>query len=132
MDACSWDQICAQPAFWTGLLYDKDSLEESYSIISDWTDSDRSYLYKNVAKYGLKTKFKGGIILDIAKQFLNISLSGLKKRNNITSTGYDERKYLEPVQENLDKGISPADILIDKYKNKWGKSIIPIYEENIF
>ena len=26
MDACSWNEICAQPAFWTGLLYDQDIL----------------------------------------------------------------------------------------------------------
>ena len=25
MDACNWDLICSQPAFWTGLLYNNES-----------------------------------------------------------------------------------------------------------
>jgi len=133
MDACSWDQICAQPAFWTGLLYDQDSLDEIYSIIKEWDSNDRDYLYKNVPKYGLNTKFKKGTILDLAKKVLKISLSGLKKRNYISSNNEnDERQYLQSVEENLEKGLSPADILIDKYLNKWNKNLLPIYEENIF
>ena len=44
----------------------------------------------------------------------------------------DERQYLQSVEENLEKGLSPADILIDKYLNKWNKNLLPIYEENIF
>ena len=58
MDACSWSEICGQSAFWVGLLYDKDCLDEVYNIISRWTNDDRLYLYKNVPKYGLSTLFK--------------------------------------------------------------------------
>ena len=72
-------------------------------------------------------------ILDLAKKVLTISLSGLKKRNCISSNNEnDERQYLQSVEENLEKGLSPADILIDKYLNKWNKNLLPIYEENIF
>ena len=39
---------------------------------------------------------------------------------------------LVEIAKNLDKNLSPADILIDKYNNKWKKSIKPIYEEYIF
>mgnify|MGYP005735616575 FL=1 len=126
-------KYCGQPAFWTGLLYDQDSLNEIYSIIKEWDSNDRDYLYKNVPKYGLNTKFKKGTILDLAKKVLKISLSGLKKRNCISSNNEnDERQYLQSVEENLEKGLSPADILIDKYLNKWNKNLLPIYEENIF
>ena len=132
MDACSWNEICGQPAFWTGLLYDKESLEEVYSITKKWTFDDRLYLYKNVPKHGLATPFKNGKVLDIAKIILKLSQSGLKNRNFLSRNGYDERKYLENIETNLDKNLSPADILIDKYNNKWKKSIKPIYEEYIF
>ena len=29
MDACSWDLICSQPAFWTGLIYNENSFNNS-------------------------------------------------------------------------------------------------------
>ncbi len=78
MDACSWDEICGQPAFWTGLLYDKDSLDEVSNITGEWTHEDRLHLYKNVPRYGLATSFKNGKVLDIAKLLLKISQRGLK------------------------------------------------------
>ena len=132
MDACSWDEICGQPAFWTGLLYDKDCLDEVSNITGEWTHEDRLHLYKNVPQYGLATSFKNGKVLDIAKLLLKISQRGLKNRKFLSLSGYDERKYLENIEINLEKNLSPADILIDKYYHQWGKSIKPIYEENIF
>jgi len=132
MDACSWDEICGQPAFWTGLLYDKDCLDEVSNITGEWTHEDRLYLYKNVPQYGLATSFKNGKVLDIAKLLLKISQRGLKNRQFLSKSGYDERKYLENIETNLEKNLSPADMLIDKYYHQWGKSIKPIYEENIF
>ena len=63
---------------------------------------------------------------------LKISSRGLKNRQFLSNNGYDERKYLESIETNVEKNLSPADILIDKYYHQWGKSIKPIYEENIF
>lgn len=36
-DGGPWKKICALPALWVGLLYDKQALEESLALISDWT-----------------------------------------------------------------------------------------------
>ncbi len=132
MDACSWNEICGQPAFWTGLLYDNNCLDEIYDMVKEWTNDDRMYLYNNVYQKGLSTPFKKGTVLDIAKVLLKISLKGLKNRNYISRSGYDERKYLENIEINLEKGLSPSDILINKYYNEWGKVIKLIYKENIF
>ena len=60
MDACSWNEICAA-CFLTGILYDKDCLDETYQIIKKWTNDDRFYLYNNVLKYGLDTPFKNKV-----------------------------------------------------------------------
>ena len=132
MDACSWNEICSQPAFMTGIIYDDDCLDEAYNICSNWSKADRLYLYKNVPKYGLNTKFKDGNVCDFAKVFLDLSFKGLKKRNITSKDGKDESQYLYSIEENLSKGISPADKLIYKFKNDWKESVLPIYEENIF
>ena len=33
MDACSWDLICSQPAFWVGILYDDEALNKCNEIV---------------------------------------------------------------------------------------------------
>ena len=132
MDACSWNEICAQPALWVGLLYDSDALLEISEICNQWSIEDRLYLYDNVDKYGLQTNFKKGKVFDIAKKIVEISLKGLKKRNHVSSSGYDESKYLEKIKKNIDNGFSPADILINKYNSEDKEFINSIYKNNIF
>ena len=46
MDACSWDLICSQPAFWTGLLYNENSFNKAQEIVESWTQEDRNYINK--------------------------------------------------------------------------------------
>jgi len=133
IDACSWDAICSPAAFWTGILYDEDSLNASFELMQDWTDEERQYLNLNVPELGLNTKFRDKTILEISIKLLAISERGLKNRNNLSSDNeYDETFYLKNIKENLDKGKSPADYLLDKYNNEWNKSIEPIYKELIF
>ena len=85
-----------------------------------------------ILKYGLDTPFKQGKVLDQAKQFLKISQRGLKNRNFISRSGYDERKYLENIEINLQNNLSPADKLIERFNNQWDRSLMQIYKENIF
>ena len=37
MDACSWDLICSQPAFWIGLLYNETSFNKAQELVEGWT-----------------------------------------------------------------------------------------------
>ena len=133
MDACSWQQICAPAAFWTGIIYDQDSLYEALELMEDWTDEERLSLNKDVPYKGLRTTFRDMTLLDIAKKLLIISEKGLKKRNNLSSNKkYDETNYLNSIIQNLNDGLSPADVLIKKYNEEWNKSLSPLYRELIF
>lgn len=133
MDTCSWETICSPAAFWTGILYDENALNESYELMEDWTNEERLYLHLNVPITGLNTKFRDKKILDISKKLLKISEQGLKNRNNLSSNNkYDESYYLENIKKNLNDGKSPADYLLEKYNNEWNKSIKPLYKELIF
>jgi glutamate--cysteine ligase len=133
MDACSWKEICSPAAFWTGILYNDESLNESYELLKDWAQEDRIFFNKNVPEFGLQTKYKDKSIIDIAKKLILISEDGLKKRNNLSSDGkYDESFYLKNIKDNVSIGVSPADILLKKYNGVWKESIDPIYRDLIF
>ena len=133
MDACSWDVICSQPAFWIGLLYSDASFDKAKELVESWTQDDRNYINTVAPKEGLKAKFKNGTILDVAQQLFEISKQGLDNRNILAENKkYNETFYLKDLESNLSLGHSPADILIDKFNNKWEKDITNIYSEYIF
>ena len=133
MDACSWDLICSQPAFWTGLLYNDNSFNKAEEIFESWTQDDRNYINKIVPKEGLQAKFKDGTILDIAQNLFEISKKGLDERNILArNKNYNETFYLKDLEKNLENGQSPADILINKFNREWDQNINNVYSENIF
>ena len=133
MDACSWNEICASAAFWTGIIYDSTSLLSALDLMKNWTNEDRLSLNLNVPKYGLNTKFQNQKILDVAKELLKISESGLKRRNKLsTNKKYDETYYLIGIKDNIFKGLSPADLLLKKYYGEWNETIDNIYKELVF
>ena len=133
MDACSWDLICSQPAFWTGLLYDENSLNKTQEIVEGWSQDDRDYLYKNTPKEGLSCRFKEGTVLNVAQNLFEISKEGLERRNILNDKKqYNETYYLKDLEKNLSNNQSPADVLINNFNNHWNKDINNIYSENIF
>tara|TARA_Y100001935_G_C17194522_1_gene451821 strand:- start:179 stop:955 length:777 start_codon:yes stop_codon:yes gene_type:complete len=133
MDACSWDLICSQPAFWIGLLYNENSFDKAQEVVESWSQDDRNYINKIVPKKGLQTPFKDGSILDVAQKLFEISKQGLHARNILDSNkNYNETYYLKDLERNLASGKSPADILIQKYNTQWKQNINKIYSENIF
>jgi glutamate--cysteine ligase len=51
-DSCSSAGICSIPAFWTGLLYDEDSLNQALEYVEDWNYQDIYNAYLEVPKKG--------------------------------------------------------------------------------
>ena len=133
MDACNWDLICSQPAFWIGILYDDAVLDNAKEITESWTNEDREYLNKIVPQKGLQSTFKEKKLISFAQEFFELSKKGLKKRNRLSKNGeFDESIHMKDLEKNLENGCSPADSLINKFNSNWNKSTMPIYEEMIF
>ena len=133
MDACNWDLICSQPAFWIGILYDDEISDKVKEITEDWTNEDRYYLNQRVPEEGLQTKFKQKNLIYFAQEFYELSKKGLKNRNRLSKNGeFDESIHMKELESNLEKGYSPADCLIKKFNTSWNQSIKPIYQDLIF
>ena len=133
MDACNWDLICSQPAFWIGILYVDEISDKIIEITQDWNDKDRKYLNEIVPQDGLNTEFKGRKLINFAQEFYELSKKGLQKRNRLSKNGeFDESIHMRDLEDNLGRGCSPADSLINKFNTNWDKSVKPIYNELIF
>ena len=127
-DGGPWRRICALPAFWVGLLYHQDSLDQAWELVRSWRLEEHQYLRDQVPRYGLCTPFRGGIVRDLALRVLDLSRQGLQARARLNERGEDESKYLETLQIIADTDTTPAERKVGKYYSVWEKNLDHLFE----
>ena len=131
-DGGPWSRVCALPAFWTGILYDQENLDETWSKINHWKYSEIENFYQNVRKNGLNTITPDGEKLsDFTKKIIDKSNDGLMRRN-IKSDKVNESAFLEPLKIILKSGKSPAEMWKKLFLSKWNNEIDMLYKTNYF
>ncbi len=128
-DAGPWGQLCALPAFWTGLLYDDTALDAAWDLVKDFSLAERHHLRDNVPRTALKTPFRNGSVNDLAREALAISAGGLQRRDFRNRHDADERIYLEPLLEFVASGLCHADIKLGLFHGRWNGDIDHIFRE---
>ncbi|HQS95440.1 MAG: glutamate--cysteine ligase [Novosphingobium sp. 16-62-11] len=132
-DGGPWNRICALPALWVGLLYDQTALDAAWDLVKDWDMDGREKLRAEVPKLGLDASLPGGGKLrDIAAEVLAISRSGLSARAMLNEAGDNETGYLQPLDEIVAAGKTPAERLLDLYHGVWGGDLSQVYGEKSF
>ncbi len=122
-DGGGFDMICALPAFWVGLLYDKASLSAAWDLVKDWTEEERQGLREDVPRNALATRFRDGTVGDIAAEVLKLSSAGLARRANVNAAGHDERMYLQPLEAIVASRQTTADRLLERFHGEWAGDI---------
>ncbi len=131
-DGGRWRRICALPAFWVGLLYDQTALDAAWSLVKDWTAEERQALRDGVPQLALKTPFRNGKALEIAREAVAISRAGLAARALKNAAGQDEREYLAPVEEIVASGRTIAEQLLEAYHGPWKGDLSQVFREYAF
>src|SRR5690242_14946939 len=108
--------LLALPTFWVGILYDDLSLDAAWDLVKNWTAGERQKLRDDVPKAGLAAKVHGRTVFEIAGELLALARGGLVRRRHLDASGQDETRYLEVLEDRLDRGTTPAQELLDKYK----------------
>ena len=131
-DGGRWRRICALPAFWVGLLYDQTSLDAAWDLVKDWTQAERDQLRLSVPKGALATPFRKGKVHAIARAAVEIAHAGLVRRGQLSALGDDESVFLEPLQEIIRSGQTPADEMLGLYRGRWEGSVTPVFHDYAF
>lgn len=116
------DLICAVPAFWKGLIYNDIAIDAVNDILKNFTYFDFAYLRNKTPQHGLDMKIKNFRLKDLAREIVQISYDSLKSANE------GEEVFLEPFKAIIDKGLTPADIIINKWQNEWKGDISKLIE----
>ncbi|MGE3150744.1 MAG: glutamate--cysteine ligase [Pseudorhodoplanes sp.] len=128
-DSGPWRRLPALPAYWVGLLYDDIALDAAWQIVKDWTAQDRQALRDAVPRQGLAASILGRNVLSLATETLALSRKGLARRNRRDAGGQDEARYLQPLDDLISRGTTPAEELLDKFSAEWNGSVEPLFSE---
>jgi len=131
-DSGSWRSLCALPAFWTGLLYHQPSLDAAYDLIKDWTAEERQQLRNDVPRLALKTPFRRGTVLDVAREAVDLASGGLKARGHTNLVSGDESIFIAPLAEIVERGQTDAERLLERYRGEWGGDVRPVFTESAY
>ncbi|MCC7166314.1 MAG: glutamate--cysteine ligase [Rhodospirillales bacterium] len=128
-DGGSWGRLCALPALWVGLLYDRPALAEAAQLIADWTAEDHDRLRRLVPRLGLSTPFRKGTVQDVAKRVVAIARGGLVRRERLDDQGRDESGFLDPLTRIAESGTTPAERLLEAYHGVWQGAVDPLFRD---
>jgi glutamate--cysteine ligase len=131
-DSNPWRCLPALPAFWVGLLYDDAALDAAWDLVRSWTAEERQKLRDDVPKIGFKASIRSVTVLEIAKECLALARVGLARRARRDLEGEDETQYLEPFDELIARGITPAEELLERYHGPWRGSVEPVFHEHAY
>lgn len=112
-DAQPASMSCALPAFWTGLLYDPRALDEADRLTESFGHDELEAIRPDIARLGLGATFRGKPLALYAEHLCAAAMNGLERRGRLNRNGRDERVHLNKVAALVEKGWSPADLLVD-------------------
>ena len=111
--------ICALPALWKGILYDADALEATRELLADVGTEALDVGQLDVAKRGLRADMAGRKVLDLARELVTISDTGLGRILADGWSTHDERHFLDPLREQIEKGVSPGEEIATRWRDEW-------------
>ncbi len=112
-DSGSAAMILAQPAFWTGLLYDDAAQKAAMALVRGWDVEAIRALRAEVPRVALAATIAGRPLRDVARDALAISEAGLKAR------ALGEDAYLAPLHEIVASGMTQAERMLQLFHGPW-------------
>ena len=130
-DGGPWRRLCALPALWVGLLYDRSALDGAWDLAKGWTAEERDQLRHDAAKYGLRAEIGGRSLRDVARDVLELAHGGLRARARPGAGGTipDETHFLNALHEIVETGQTPSDEMLARYEGEWQGDLSRIYAE---
>src|SRR5262249_18392700 len=128
-DAGPWGRLPALPASWPGIFYVEDPLDAPWDPAKNGLAEEAQRLGDEVPKLGFAARIAGRNVLHLAKATMVLAEKGLARRRRLDAGGQDETRYLRPIQENVARGITPAEELLAKFHGAWDRSVDLVFKK---
>lgn len=131
-DGGTWRRICGLPALWVGIYYDRTALDAAWDLVKDWTTEERQAMRDSVARLAFRTPFRKRTVGDLAREMLEISAEGLRRRASHDAIGTTEEGFLQPLRELIDRGYTRAEELLRRFEGEWSGDFGRLFTEYNF
>lgn len=131
-DGGPWRRLCALPALWVGALYHATSLDGCLELVKGWTPEDLHRLRDDVSREGLNARIHGRSVREVARDMLELAHNGLAARNRLNAAGDDETGFLQPLHRIVETGLTPAEILLERFETEWNGSLDRLFIEQAY
>lgn len=128
-DAGPVPMLLALPAFWVGLLYDRNALDAAWDLVRGWSAEERQALRDAAPREALAATIRGRPLRELAREVLALSRAGLAARALRDENGDDETRYLDPLDAIAASGRTQAEVLLAEWAGAWGQSVDPAFRE---
>ncbi|MEC9488408.1 MAG: glutamate-cysteine ligase family protein [Halanaerobium sp.] len=106
-DTLPYPYSLAYTAFWKGLFYHQDNLDQLYEVAKGHTRAEIDGLKKAIRKKGLGAEIEGRDLLSWFAHLLELAEAGL---------GQEERRFLQPLHGFLSRQMNPRQITLANYR----------------
>jgi glutamate--cysteine ligase len=120
-------RLCALPALWAGIFYDNGVLDAAWDLVKDWNAEERQKLRDDVPRLGFNAEIRGRKVRGLAREFVSLARMGLERRRRVDRSGRDESHFLVPLEALVERGETPAEELLAKYRTDWNGSVDPVF-----
>jgi glutamate--cysteine ligase len=129
-DAVPSGLTCALPALWKGVLYDAQACEAAWKLVAQWSAADREAGLEDVARRGLGASIGGRPVLELAREFTDVAAEGLRRIAERGESEADERSFLDPIRDHLDRGASPGEVILEAWRGEWAGDLDRLIEHS--
>jgi glutamate--cysteine ligase len=124
MDCGQIEMAMAALAFWKGLMYDTQILNQALDLAPRTSRDGYARLQMEVARHGLDAKIEGFSVMRLAQAAIEMSRAGLR------SMASEETRYLDIIEQLVIRERScPADILIRNFRGSWHGDVLKALDQ---
>ena len=116
-DCVNRKMIYSLLAFYKGIFYSKSALNAVDELLSKYNYNEISELRYQIPQAALEAQIRNRPLKGIAKELIRIAYLSLSEEYN------NEEKFLEPILELVESGVTPADIILLNWNGRWNKDI---------
>jgi len=128
-DCGPWSRICALPALWKGILYDSHARAAAEALMDRPTTAELTQLQYNVACKGFQATYRNRPIIDLCASLVSIAQDGLARQNCRNADGEDECRFLQPLWQLLNEGMTFGERLLHLYRTRWHDTLEPMWDD---
>jgi len=106
----------AVPAFFVGLLYNRDSLFSVLDLLDQFSPDDHRTALTDAAKNGLKCRYGTMSMIDVAREVVRLSKEGLRRRSEAGLEAIDATIFISPLEGILASKVTFAERTLEWWK----------------